>query len=176
MSSIWRWLAFAACMWFSGQVAADELVALYPKERLFTDVGFHPNVMIEAYHPKVYSDPDSSLVACEFTIQFQKGADGKIELAYIEEIVPYQTGEVHIGLILDGSRRLHKAVVLQATQNLIDIFQGVTKHGLMARYTATSVRQLKYLYNIQKEREPEAAFLAREVWILGTILAGEIGL
>ncbi|MBI1195872.1 MAG: hypothetical protein GC138_08505 [Gammaproteobacteria bacterium] len=151
----------------SARVFAAGLETLYAKDRLFADADLHPNVMIEAYHPDVRPDPDSSQVERTMALQLQKGAGGEIELGYIEEIVPYQDGLVRIGLILDREYRLRKAVVLAATADLVDAFQGVTKNGLITRYTATSVRQLKYLYKIQKDKAPAVAFLAREVWVLG---------
>jgi len=169
-------LAAAAviCLLFAMQGMAGDLAKIYDREKLLSDADLHPDVTIAVYHPTVHPDPESARVDRRITLQFQKDGSSRIELGYIEEAVPYQNGHVRIGLIIDHELRLRKAVVLAASGDLVDTFLAVTKHGLITRYTATSVRQLKYLYKVQKGRAPDVEFLAREVWILGNMLADRV--
>jgi len=163
----WSICLSVLCLFLSFTAVAADLTALYSRAQLFSDAEFHPNVTIDAYHPEARPGLGADETDREFTLRFQKGADGKVELGYIEETVVYQNGQVRIGLILNHERRLRKAVVLAVTPDLVDTFLGITKKGLITRYTMTSVRQLKYLYKVQKDKAPEVVFLAREVWVLG---------
>gem|GEM_PF-4283767 len=173
-SSIKRSGLALLCLFVTVASHAADLVSLYPRAQLFDETGFHATVMIDDYHPEAALSPEAGEVDRHLSIRLQKNADGGVELGYIEEAIPYLGGQVHIALILDGEHRLRKAVVVAATPDIADIFQGVTKQGLITRYTATSVRQLKYLYKIQKDKAPAVAFLGREVWVLGAILVKNV--
>ncbi len=168
-------LVLSALLMASTWSLAEGLVGLYSRDQLFSDANFHPNKLTESYHPGSNLGMDFDPDGRSFVVKLQKGAAGRAEMAYIEEEIPYQDGTVRMGLMLDHDRRLLKAVVLAVSEPLRDTFTRVTRNGLITRYTATSVRQLKYLYKIQQGKTPAQAFLAREVWSLGMVLSKAMG-
>ena len=149
------------------------------KQRLFPRAQFSPQTadingtLLEAYAERAGVTP----APASFNFEFVRDARGVLLGAVTQDRIPYKQSYFVLALGLNTLSRIEKVFILDIGPEVHADIVDAAPNGIVTRYTAMSVRQLRLIAQNLQARDGVGAFLANEVLrraaLLDALLAAE---